>query len=190
MKIVVGIGNPGLDYRSTRHNAGWLVLDFFKKKYSVKFQRHKLAYLCETDIGGERIVLLKPRTFVNLSGKAVKHFTDIYGADIDDIIVIHDDLDLLPGKVRIKRGGGHGGHKGIKSIIESMRGKDFLRIRIGIGRPQFKEDVVDYVLSAFREDKDKMADAMMIAADAFEYIIEKGANAAMNVFNSRNTEEF
>lgn len=189
MKIVVGIGNPGLSYRSTRHNAGWHVLEVLKKRKGIKFQRHKLADWSETIISGIKIVVLKPRTFVNLSGKAVKHFAQVYSADIEDIIVIHDDLDLLPGKVRIKKGGGHGGHNGLKSIIDSMQEKDFVRIRIGIGRPDYKDDVVDYVLSPFGADTEKMANAAEDAADAFEYIIDKGETAAMNAFNSRNTEE-
>ncbi|RMF92434.1 MAG: aminoacyl-tRNA hydrolase [Candidatus Schekmanbacteria bacterium] len=190
MKIVCGIGNPGLIYKPTRHNIGWQVIDYLKKKIGFNFQRHKLSYWAEVEIEGKDAVILKPRTFVNLSGNAVKYFLEKYSVNIDDVIVIHDDLDLLPGKVKIKKGGGHGGHKGIKSIIDVLGDSNFSRIRVGIGKPFNKEDVVEYVLSSPNKDeKDKIREAIEIAAEAVEYIIENGETAAMNKFNSRNKEE-
>jgi peptidyl-tRNA hydrolase, PTH1 family len=171
--VVVGLGNPGRSYERTRHNAGYLVADELAKRHGGSWRRKKKAEAAPVTLGNA--TLLKPTTFMNNSGSAVADYRP------EDLIVVHDDLDLEAGTVRVKFGGGAGGHNGLRSIIQRV-GNDFVRVRIGIGRPPTGVTVTDYVLSRMES---VVRDAIPTAADAVEYVIEHGPEAAMNRFNVR-----
>ena len=171
----MGLGNPGRSYERTRHNAGFLVVDELAKRHGGSWRKKKRAEAAPVSLGLENATLLKPTTFMNNSGSAVADFKP------EDLIVVHDDLDLEPGTVRVKVGGGAGGHNGLRSIINRL-GNEFVRVRIGIGRPPVGVTVTDYVLS--RMDA-AVKDAIPTAADAVEFVVENGPEAAMNRFNVR-----
>ena len=170
MKMIVGLGNVGNNYKKTRHNAGFMAIDQFSKKnhISISNVKYKAAFGKGT-INNVEVLLLKPLTFMNLSGTAVKKYFKKYSVDIKDLLVIHDDIDLPPGKVKKKTGGGDAGHLGIRSIIQSLESRDFSRIRIGIGRPADNFDISDWVLSSFsKEEKDSLKESIDIAAEKIE----------------------
>ena len=173
--FVVGLGNPGRSYERTRHNAGYLVADELAKRHDGSWRKRKKTEAAPVSLGLNEATLLKPATFMNNSGSAVSDYRP------DDLIVVHDDLDLEAGMVRVKVGGGAGGHNGLRSIIGRL-GNDFVRVRIGVGRPPVGMSVTDYVLS--RMDS-VVKDAIPKAADAVEFIVEHGPAAAMNRFNVR-----
>jgi peptidyl-tRNA hydrolase, PTH1 family len=173
--VVVGLGNPGRFYERTRHNAGYLVADELARRHAGSWRKRKKAEAAPITLGLTDATLLKPTTFMNNSGSAVSDYRP------EDLIVIHDDLDLEAGTVRVKVGGGAGGHNGLRSIIGRM-GNDFVRVRIGIGRPPTGFGVTDYVLS--RMDS-VVKEAIPTAADAVEFLLEHGPEAAMNRFNVR-----
>lgn len=151
MHLIVGLGNPGAEYASHRHNVGFMAVDEIARHHNFPAFRQKFsALVSEGVVDGEKLLLLKPQTFMNLSGDAVGQAAKFYKLTPADISVIHDELDLAPGKVRIKSGGGHGGHNGLRSI-EAHLGKDFVRVRIGIGHPGHKERVNPHVLSNFHK---------------------------------------
>ena len=171
----MGLGNPGRSYERTRHNVGFLVTDELAKRHGGSWRSKKKAETAPVDFGLENVTLLKPTTYMNNSGSALA------GYKSEQIVVVHDDLDLPAGAVRVKSGGGAGGHNGLRSIIQHL-GADFVRVRIGIGRPPVGVTVTDYVLS--RMDS-KIKEAVSLAADAVEALIEYGPEAAMNRFNVR-----
>ena len=173
--VVVGLGNPGRSYQRTRHNAGYLVADELAKRHGGSWRKKRKAETVPVSLGLNGATLLKPMTFMNNSGSAVSE----YGPE--DLIVVHDDLDLDAGTVRVKAGGGAGGHNGLRSIIGRL-GNDFVRVRIGIGRPPAGMTVTDYVLSQMDP---VVRDAIPTAADAVEFVVEHGPEAAMNRFNVR-----
>jgi PTH1 family peptidyl-tRNA hydrolase len=173
--FVVGLGNPGRSYGRTRHNAGYLVVDELAKRHDGSWRKRKKAEAAPVSLGLTNATLLKPTTFMNNTGSAVSDHRP------ENLIVVHDDLDLEAGTVRVKVGGGAGGHNGLRSIIGRL-GNDFVRVRIGIGRPPAGVTVTDYVLS--RMDS-VVKDAIPKAADAVEFVVEHGAEAAMNRFNVR-----
>jgi PTH1 family peptidyl-tRNA hydrolase len=173
--VVVGLGNPGRSYERTRHNAGYLVADELARRHSGSWRKRKKAEAAPITLGLTDATLLKPTTFMNNSGSAVSDYRP------KDLIVVHDDLDLEAGTVRVKLGGGAGGHNGLRSIIGRM-GNNFVRVRIGIGRPPVGVGVTDYVLS--RMDS-VVKEAISTAADAVEFLLEHGPEAAMNRFNVR-----
>jgi PTH1 family peptidyl-tRNA hydrolase len=187
MKIIVGLGNPGRKYERTRHNAGFRAVDTLADNLHVDIAQTKHhAFLVRTRIDSVEAVLAKPQTYMNDSGKAVSAiFRDAY-AVISDLIVIHDELDLSLGSVRVKIGGGHGGHNGLRSVIEHLGSPDFIRVRIGIGRPAPGMDSADYVLSPFLTEERKTAsEAAVKAAEAVRTIVAEGPIQAMNMFNQR-----
>ena len=173
--VVVGLGNPGRSYERTRHNAGYLVADELARRHAGSWRKRKKAEAAQMSIGLSNATLLKPTTFMNNSGSAVSDYRP------EDLIVVHDDLDLEAGTVRVKVGGGAGGHNGLRSLIGRL-GNDFVRVRIGIGRPPPGVGVTDYVLS--RMDS-VVKEAVPTAADAVEFLLEHGPEAAMNRFNVR-----
>ena len=173
--VVVGLGNPGRSYERTRHNAGYLVADELARRHAGSWRKRKRAEAAPITLGLTDTTLLKPTTFMNNSGSAVSDYRP------ENLVVVHDDLDLEAGTVRVKVGGGAGGHNGLRSIIGRM-GNDFVRVRIGIGRPPAGAGVTDYVLS--RMDS-VVKEALPTAADAVEYLLEHGPEAAMNRFNVR-----
>ncbi len=185
-KLIVGLGNPGSKYQGTRHNAGFMVLDRLAEIARVSVDRTKFSGLCgEGNWLGVRLVLLKPQTFMNLSGRAVAEAAHFYKIPPADIIVVHDDLDLPFGQLRLKEGGGHGGHNGLRSIIAELGSADFLRVRVGIGRPD-KGSAEKYVLTPFTPEEAgfvrHVADG---ACEAFEMLLREGLPKAMSIFHAR-----
>ncbi len=187
MKIIVGLGNPGRKYERTRHNAGFMAADRIADDLHTGITQEKHhALVGKARFVDEPVVLAKPQTFMNESGRAVGALMrDVY-AGVSDLVVIHDELDLEPGVVRVKIGGGHGGHNGLRSIIEHIGSPDFIRVRIGIGRPAPGIDAADYVLSPFAADeRGTAADALDRAASAVKTIVLEGPTQAMNLFNRK-----
>jgi len=184
-KLVVGLGNPGQPYRNNRHNIGFQIADLLAARWRTDYilWKGKSLLASHTDCG-QKILLLKPQTFMNLSGEAVGAVVRFYKIDLADMMVIHDDLDLPLGALRLRPGGGSGGHKGIKSIIAALGNEKFPRLRIGIGRPPGRMDAADYVLQDFSAADEKvMAVTRELAADAVEMWLKQGLEHAMNRFN-------
>lgn len=185
--IIVGLGNPGSKYENTRHNAGFITLDVIAEKNDIKVDRLKFKSLCGTgEVGGKRVLLMKPSTFMNLSGQAVTEAMSFYKIPPERTIVIFDDISLDPGKLRIRRKGSDGGHNGIKNIIYLSGSDRFPRIKVGVGaKPNPKWDLADWVLSRFTEDEMKaLLEAAEKGAQATEYIVNDQTDKAMNLFNS------
>ncbi len=184
--IVVFLGNPGAKYNDTRHNVGFMTAVIIEKTAGIKIDRLKYKALTGTcHLGGEKVFLMKPQTYMNLSGDSVSQAMRFYKLPRERIIVISDDVSLPVGKIRIRRGGSAGGHNGLKDIIEKCGGDDFPRIKIGVGSPPHQEyDMADWVLSAFTgKERDLITEAAKNAAEAAEIIISAGIEKAMNVYN-------
>lgn len=188
MHIIVGLGNPGREYENTRHNVGFSVLDDLARKNNISVGRLRFKALCgEGFIGGKRVLLLKPQTYMNLSGESVLDAVHFYKADADHLIVIVDDVDLPLGRIRIRPSGSDGGHNGIKSIIGLLGTERFARIRVGIGHPKY--DMVDYVLGSFSGDESRIINEMInLSSDAAAYLVENGVGEAMNRYNSYQSD--
>lgn len=184
-RIVVGLGNPGQRYANTRHNVGFMVIDSFAQKVGLKVDRNAFqALYAEKKLGQDRVVLVKPQTYMNLSGESVAAALRWYKASPQDLIVIYDDMDLPPGKIRLRREGSSGGQKGMQSIIQHLSQQEFSRIRIGVGRPLPGWEVPDWVLSPFtEEEKPLVQDALARAAEAVDVALRSGFTAAMNQHN-------
>jgi len=181
--IFVGLGNPGVEYRLSRHNMGFLVVDSFAQRYNFRWSKGFEGEWAFREINSKGILLFKPLTFMNLSGKAVEKLLLQVPIPREKLLVIHDDLDLPFGKLRLKRGGGDGGHRGLRSIIEAI-GSDFPRLKIGIGRPERKEEVVQYVLSPFSEEQLEKLPRLLEKTNALLLgLIEEGLEQTMNRFN-------
>jgi len=187
MKIIVGLGNPGRKYEHTRHNSGFQAVDALADSLIVDIVQKKYrAFIVRTRIDSVEVILAKPQTYMNDSGSAVSAIFRAAYAVISDLVVIHDDLDLPLGSVRVKIGGGHGGHNGLRSITEYLESSDFVRVRIGVGRPTPGVDAADYVLSPFlTEERQVASEAMVKASKAVKTIVVDGLKEAMNVFNQR-----
>jgi len=187
MTLVIGLGNPGETYRGTRHNIGFLVLDELARRESIPIDKKKYtSRYGKGVIHNTPVVLIKPETYMNLSGEAVGRFLRFYKAERSDIIVVHDDLDFPFGTVRIRRGGGDGGHKGVHSVIVHSGGSDFLRVRMGIGKPERKEMTEYYVLKHFSGTEARaLPEIIDRACDAVVTLLCEGADAAMARFNSK-----
>ena len=186
MYIIVGLGNPGTKYEGTRHNMGFDVIDALIERNKVPSAGTKFHALYGSGrIGNERIVLAKPLTYMNLSGTAVREITDFYKIDVkNELIVISDDIDLDPGRIRIRKKGSAGGQNGMKDIIEKLGTDEFVRVRVGTGAKPAGWDLADWVLSRFSAGERKTVDeAILRAAAAVETIVTDGADAAMNRFN-------
>ena len=183
MWLIVGLGNPGSRYARTRHNVGFLVLEEFAGKYNLKFRDRDDYRICNGSIDGTEAVLVEPLTFMNRSGPVVKKTIRKFNIPPGKLIVIHDDLDMEPGRLRIRKSGSHGGHRGVGSVIESIGSRDFIRIKIGIGRDE-NMLVEDYVLSKFRRDEIPLIrEAVHRASEAVYSIMTDGIDYAMNSFN-------
>jgi len=187
MLLIIGLGNPGGGYSKTRHNAGFLLLDYLARKHGMRFSsRECLSQTARGEIHGKQVVLAKPRTYMNLSGQAVSKLARKYRAGPREIIVVHDDLDLRPGQLRLRSGGSSAGHKGIESIIACLGTRDFVRLKIGIGRPPgcLEDDVVDYVLGTYTPEEQDLVDSVISrGTEALECLLEEGLEDAMNRFN-------
>lgn len=184
MKIVVGLGNPGQEYSATRHNIGFMVIDKLAERWAVTSWRDRYNAEVAEYRGEETVLLVKPQTFMNLSGRAVVPLAAFYKVAYEDIIVIYDDLDLPAGRLRLRLKGGSGGHRGIESLLYESGKDDFSRVRIGIGRPPEGWETANYVLGRFTvEEMPLISQALGQAADAVDCIIKDGFTKAMNQFN-------
>ena len=181
MKLIIGLGNPGSEHLNNRHNIGFMALDNLSVHYLFENWRTKLDGMFATaSFGSEKIILVKPQTFMNLSGICVAKFKHFFKITVADIFVIYDDIDLEFGEVKIKQGGGDAGHKGVRSISQHLQTKDFNRIRLGIGRPSTKDEVSRFVLSNFsKTEKDKVLILIQNLCEDFEKIIREQANLAV-----------
>ncbi|MDH6363925.1 PTH1 family peptidyl-tRNA hydrolase [Enterococcus sp. PF1-24] len=186
MKMFVGLGNPGTKYEKTKHNIGFMVMDRLAEKYQVSFKQNSFqAEVGEFFVNGEKILLVKPQTFMNESGKAVVPLMTYFGIYPDEMVVVYDDLDLDVGKIRLRQKGGAGGHNGIKSIISHLNDQVFDRVKVGIGRPKGKMSVVNHVLSPFdQEDQPLIENSLDQAVAALGFYMEKNNFIdTMNQFN-------
>lgn len=185
MRLIVGLGNPGREYEKTRHNVGFVAIDYLAMQTGIKMSKIKFKGICgEGFIGNEKCVLLKPQTFMNLSGESVRDAAEFYKIEPEDIIVIYDDVNLETGKVRIRPGGSAGGHNGMKSIIYLLNSDNFPRIRFGVGAPQ--HDLADHVLGHFNEqDGVNVTNAIKKIEDIISVMISKDINEAMSRFNNK-----
>lgn len=188
MYVIAGLGNPGAKYENTRHNIGFMVVDALAEKnhISVTEKKHK-ALIGKGMLGSERILLVKPQTFMNLSGESIREIIDYYKVEEKtELIVISDDISLEPGALRIRKKGSAGGHNGLKNIILHLGHDEFQRIRIGVGEKPSGYDLADYVLGHFREDdRELIAKSVEQAAEAVQVMITEGADKAMNQFNKK-----
>lgn len=186
-KIIAGLGNPGDKYARTRHNIGFSVLDAIAEKHRLEINQSKFDSLfTRATIKGRDVILIKPLTYMNRSGISVQRFAAFYKVDMKDIIVVHDDMDLGLGQLKLVQSRGHGGHNGVRSIMESFGDKDCIRVRVGVGHPQGGKAVTGHVLGSFSPDEricmDKAVDTAVLACEA---ILDKGITPAMNLFNTK-----
>lgn len=186
MYLIVGLGNPEAEYARTRHNMGVDVINEIADKYKIAISREKFNGLYGSgEIEGEKVILLKPQTYMNLSGDSVIEFVNFYKVDLANVIVICDDIDTEPGKIRIRRKGGPGTHNGMKSIVNRLNSEEFPRIRVGIGNPKYKNDLINFVLENIKDDDyDILKDGITKASSAVVSIIKDGIDNAMNKFNA------
>lgn len=185
MYLIVGLGNPEEEYARTRHNMGFDVINKLSSNINIKVNKNKFNSIYGSgSIGGEKVILIKPQTFMNLSGTAIRDFKNFYKVDSKNIIVIYDDLDINPGIIKIRKKGGPGTHNGMKSVIQNLNTKEFARVRVGIGMPEHKNDLINYVIGKMPEEDRKILDeATTKAKDAVIEIIKIGVDNAMNKMN-------
>jgi PTH1 family peptidyl-tRNA hydrolase len=187
LRIIVGLGNPGPEHLVTRHNAGFWFVDLLARRHGGEFRDYRKfsGETAKINIEGREVVLLKPTTYMNRSGLSIRQLSDFYKIAPEDILVAHDELDLPVGTVRLKQGGGHGGHNGLRDTIAHI-GETFWRMRLGIGHPGNKAEVIDYVLTrAPRAEEDLIMDAVGTAVDCVPLLFEQGAERAMTRLHSR-----
>ncbi len=187
MHLLVGLGNPGTGYRKTRHNLGFEVVDRLARRHSVDLSRKRFkAVFGKGTISSEQVLLSKPQTYMNRSGDSVGVMAGWHKIAPKQVVVVHDDLDLELGRLRLKAGGGHGGHNGLRDITRALGSADFLRVRMGIGRPGQSDDASGHVLSTFRPEEAEVVEEMLErAADAAEMVLDDGITPAMNRYNTR-----
>lgn len=187
--LIVGLGNPGPEYARHRHNVGFMIADLIAQRAGLRFSRHRRVAADVAEgrlrIGGPRIVLVKPLTFMNLSGGPVTGLAQFYKVPVDQVIAVHDELDVPFEQLRLKQGGGEGGHNGLRSMSTSLGSKDYVRVRFGIGRPPGRQNPADFVLSDFTTVERKELDFFIDrAADAVEMVIERGLEPAQNQYHA------
>ena len=187
MRLVVGLGNPGDAYARTRHNVGWLVADHLARHLGASFTVKKFAAeLAEARSGGERIWIMKPQTFMNRSGEAVGPALKFWKLGLEDLVVVHDEIELDPFRIQLKVGGGHSGHNGVKSVNAHLGTPEYARVRVGVGRPPPPVDPADWVLGRFPRAEDEQVEACVAgASEAARLACELGAQKAMNQVNRR-----
>ena len=191
MYVIAGLGNPGREYEGTRHNVGFMTLDALADKYNIDVREKAFKGLIGKGvIEGNKVILVKPQTYMNLSGECIRQVMDYYKVDPSEFIVIYDDISLVPGGIRIRKKGSAGGHNGIKNIIAHLGTQEFPRVRIGVGEKPARMDLADYVLGHFdREEQVLMKQVSEEVCEAVQMILEKGPDAAMNVYNGRKVEK-
>lgn len=185
MYLIIGLGNPEEEYAKTRHNMGFDVINQIAEQNKIEISKKKFDALYGTGvIEKEKVILLKPQTYMNLSGQAVRKWMDFYKLQKEDIILIYDDMDIEPGKIKVRKQGGPGGHNGMKSVIQQIGTEEFTRIRIGIGRPNHETDKINYVIGKTSEEEQKiLKQGVNQAVKAVESIIQNGVDQAMNQYN-------
>ena len=193
MKLIVGLGNPGRFYAHNRHNIGFMCLNYFTRAQGIRFDKKQgLARIGIGEVAGSKVVLARPQTYMNSSGQSVSRLIQKFNVNLNDLLVICDDLDLPLGKIRIRHGGGSGGHKGIESIITELKSQDFFRLRVGIGRPTIVEssteisdaDIITYVLSDFTPDEKQAVNKIIPkVSEATLCLLTEGLIVAMNKYN-------
>ncbi len=188
--MIAGLGNPGPEYCKTRHNTGFRVINLLSRELGVRLKGRRFqSKNILTKIDGKDVILLCPATFMNLSGKSIQACADFYRLKAEDILIIHDDLDLEVGRIKVARYGGSGGHKGVQSIIDYLGETRFSRVKIGIGRPRYGERTEDYVLSGFYDDQKRtMEEVIRMSVQACKMFVSGGVESAMNYINRKNFE--
>lgn len=191
MKVIVGLGNPGMDYANTRHNIGFMLIDRLATSWGFHNWRDKFhAQIAEGYVGSEKVLLVKPQTFMNNSGESVGEIARFYKLEPEDIFVAHDDMDIPVGTLRIRKKGSHGGHNGIRSIINHLGTENFPRIRMGIGRPLPNWTVVNWVLANFNdEDKANIVKVLEALVPATEAMVQESVDIAMNKYNPKKQKQ-
>ena len=187
LQIIVGLGNPGPDHRLTRHNAGFWFVDALARAHGAPFRAHSRYHgeVARVEVGGSELTLLKPQTYMNRCGISVRSLVDYTKAPLAEVLVVHDELDLPPGTARLKFGGGHGGHNGLRDTITHC-GADFWRLRIGIGHPGERDQVIDYVLQrAAPADEEAIVGSVAASLEALPLFVSDGAERAMNLLHAR-----
>ena len=186
MFLIVGLGNPENEYANTRHNMGFDTVNKLAKQYKIEFNKNKFKGIYGTGmIENEKVILLKPQTYMNLSGESIIETMHFYKIDLENLIVIYDDMDVEPGKIKIRKKGGAGSHNGMKSVIQYLQSEDFTRIRVGIGTPVYKNDMINYVIGKIvsEEEKEILEVGKNKAKEAIIEMIKNGIDSAMNKFN-------
>ncbi len=192
LKLIVGLGNPGPEYLMTRHNAGFWFVDALANKFSLSFSPDKKfqAEVCRYQSGSIDCWLCKPQTYMNDSGAAVQALMNYYKLSIDQVMVVHDEIDLMPGTTRLKKGGGHGGHNGLRDIIQRTGSSEFLRLRIGVGHPGSKDKVVPYVLGrAGADEENQIIDSFSLALEKSDQFFQDNLNKLMTDLNKKKKPE-
>jgi PTH1 family peptidyl-tRNA hydrolase len=191
LSIVVGLGNPGPEHRLTRHNAGFWFVDALARAHSAQFRSHSRYHgeVARIALGGRDVVLLKPQTYMNRSGNSVRSLVDYTKSPLAEVLVVHDELDLPPGVARFKFGGGHGGHNGMRDVVTHC-GAEFWRLRIGIGHPGDRNDVIDYVLQrAAPSEEEEIVESIGASLDALTVFLRDGADKAMKALHTKEGEQ-
>ena len=185
MYVIIGLGNPEADYSGTRHNMGFNVINELAKKYDIEVTKKKFKALCgDGVIEGKKVLLVKPQTYMNLSGDAVREVIAFYKVPLEDILVVYDDLDIDPGKIRIRKSGSPGSHNGMKSVTDVLGTTEFARIRVGIGKPNNNMNLIEYVIGGIDEgEKELLNEGVGKATDAVIEIMKNNIDSAMNKFN-------
>ncbi|MBA7678593.1 Peptidyl-tRNA hydrolase [subsurface metagenome] len=193
MKLIVGLGNPGRKYEKNRHNLGFMCLNYFARTQGIRFDKKQGgARIGSGEVVGSKVIVARPQTYMNQSGLAVSRLMGKFDVSLDNLLIIHDDLDLPPGKIRIRRGGSSAGHKGVDSVATELGSRDFLRLKVGIGRPPLDEgsteiteaDILDYVLGDFTpEEKQIITQMLPRVSEAILCLLNEGLTAAMNKYN-------
>ena len=185
MYLIVGLGNPENDYANTRHNMGFNVINKISEMCNIKVSKNKFdAFYGMGEINGRKVILLKPQTYMNLSGESIIKFKKFYKIQNKEIIVIYDDIDLDVGKIRLKAKGSSGTHNGMKSVIEHLKTEEFIRVRVGISSPEHKEDMINYVIGPIpKREKELLDKSTDVAANSVLEILKNGIDSAMNKFN-------
>lgn len=185
MYLIVGLGNPEEEYSHTRHNMGFDTVNKLAKQYEIEINKKKFKGVYGTgNIEGEKVIILKPQTYMNLSGESIKEAIDFYKIESENIIIIYDDIDIKPGIIKVRKTGGPGTHNGMKSVIQNIQMKEFPRVRVGIGMPEHKNDLINYVIGKIPKEEIEILDKSTTKAkEAVIEIIKNGINRAMNKFN-------
>lgn len=191
MYLIVGLGNPEPEYSKTRHNMGFDVINAFAKKHDIELSRSNYQAIFGSGIvNGEKVILIKPQTYMNASGEAVKKYVDFYKIPLENVFVIYDDMDTEVGEIRVRAKGGAGSHNGMKSMISELHSENFPRIRVGIGRPKDEFDRIDYVIGHISDEEYTiLQQGQKKALEAIDTYIQKGIDDAMNTFNERKKNE-